>query len=217
MQQGAAVACLSLSPSLAQSLHDSGSERPTLVTVLASCCGGSNCVNFPATKICQECGTDRDLLTGIWYLLSGICYLLSTLVHCRPLNADDMKIIWSASAPPLSASVSERCKCRVCSQQHREDVQLKVSGRVSGRGSGSMGSWLYLALISVSCWNSLTAFDTLKCSYPCRQHGRQGPLSSSLLHAPSAPNSNIRNYASLCDDDGRWTGDIALRDLLMSL
>lgn len=166
LQQGAAVACslsLSLSLLLSLSLHDRSSERPTRVTVLASCCGGSNCVNFPATKICQECGTDWDLSTSLCYLLS-IIYLspLSAIKSRR--HEDNLKCL-SPSPVCVCVSVSERCKFWVCSQRHREDVQFKVSGWGSGSRGGSratLSSNLSELLEQLNCLPCVQVFISLQ-------------------------------------------------------
>lgn len=128
-----------------------------------------------------------------------------------------MKIISSTLAPPLSASVclsDANAECAHSGIEKMCNLRCLAGGVAAG---GEVG--LHLALISVSCWNSLTAFHAFKCSYPCRQHARQSPLSFSLLLLLIHLCPVIMPHYATTTDGRQMTdiGDIALRDLLMSL
>lgn len=104
LQQGAAVACslsLSLPPALSLCPCTTAAVKGPRASRFWPLVAGVQTVStFPQRKFVKNVEQ-----TKIFQLVSVICYLLSTWVHCRPLKADDMKIISSALAPPLSVSV----------------------------------------------------------------------------------------------------------------
>lgn len=144
LQQGAAVAC-SLSPSthLCLFLSPALSLRPCTTAAVKGprasrfwplVAGVQTVSTFPQRKFVKNVEQ-----TKIFQLVSVICYLLSTWVHCRPLKADDMKIISSALASPLSVSV---CLSDANAECAHSGIEKMCNLRCLAGGSGSRGGSL---------------------------------------------------------------------------